>query len=367
MIRLAMIGLGAAARNIHLPAYSLLRDRVQVVAASDPDSAARAMAREKWGVSDVHEDARAMLEKTKLDVVSVCTPPVMHRDHSLLALEAGCHVFCEKPLADNLQQADEMIRAAAKASRLLVVNNQFPSMNIHQAAKRRIGSPEFGRLLYLHAWETMTPTEFTESGWRGQLDRRLCFEFGIHVFDLIRFFFDAMPVRLLAHMPRPQASVRADLVNVISVEFADGRAASMVLDRLSKGPERYLDLRLDGEQATIHTSLGGRLQFAAGMHTRERRPFVEFDYALGGRAVLQTGNRSRVIARDGLNPFATATARHLGAFLGALQTGKEPFAQAKDNRNTLALVMAAYDSASSGRAVELADYAPGHSGDSVPR
>ena len=84
MTRLAMIGLGAAARNIHLPAYALLKDRVQVVAASDPDSAARAMAREKWGVAEVFDDARAMLAKTKPEFVSVCTPPALHQEHSLL-------------------------------------------------------------------------------------------------------------------------------------------------------------------------------------------------------------------------------------------------------------------------------------------
>ena len=64
-------------------------------------------------------------------------------------------------------------------------------------------------------------------------------------------------------MPNPLGIARCDVVNVISLEFPDGRAASIVLDRLSKGPERYLDMRLDGEFASIHTSIGGLVRFEA--------------------------------------------------------------------------------------------------------
>ena len=58
-----------------------------------------------------------------------------------MSLESGCHVFCEKPLADGLAQADTMVRTAAQAGRLVVVNNQFPYMRIHLAAKQQIGTP----------------------------------------------------------------------------------------------------------------------------------------------------------------------------------------------------------------------------------
>jgi len=356
MTRIAIIGLGAVVHNIHLPAYRLCGDRVRVVAGCDPDLAARKRAQEKWGVPEVFEDARAMIEEIKPDVVSVCTPPWLHQEHSVLAMEHGCHVFCEKPLAEDLEQADAIIAAADKLRRMVVVNNQFPYMKIHRATREMIGTPPFGRLLYLHAWQTMQPTEFTEAGWRGKLQRRLCFEFGIHVFELIRHFFGATPVRVQAHMPAPDPAIKADLVNVISMEFEDGRAASMVLDRLSRGPERYLDMRLDGEHASIHTSLGGRAGLTVGVHTRERRPFVNFELVKGGKAVLERGTRVKVIARDGINPFASATAHHLESFLKAVETGVLPPGHARDNRNTLALVIAAYDAAESGRTVEMKNY-----------
>lgn len=355
MISVAIIGLGAVTRNIHVPAYASLSDQVRVIAGCDPDPAARELARQRWHIPQLFQDPAEMIEKTRPDVVSVCTPPHLHREHSLLALGHGCHVFCEKPLAEDLGQSDEIIRASEGARRLVVVNNQFPYMKIHQAAKQLIGSSSFGRLLYLHASHTMRPTEATEAGWRGGLRRRLCFEFGVHVLDLIRFFFEDNPTRIFAHMPRPIPGAKSDAVNVIWVEFSDGRAASVVLDRLSRGPERYLDMRLDGESAAIHTSIGGQASLEIGIHTRSRRPFLDLNLVQGGRALLQTGSRQKVIAKDPVNPFASATARHFRNFLSAMQNGQLPPGNAQDNRNTLALVLAAYDSASSGRPIELSN------------
>lgn len=356
MIRVAIIGLGAVTRNIHLPAYAQLRDQVSVVAGCDVDSTARSLAKSKWGLAEVFDNPQEMIEKTKPDIVSVCTPPALHHEQTLLALEHGCHVFCEKPLAESLTQVDEMIRAAQQAQRHVVVNNQFPYMKIHLAAKQQIGSPEFGRLLYLHAWQIFHPTAATEAAWRGELKRRLCFEFGIHVFELIRFFFEDTPTRIFAHMPNPGLGVQSDILNIMSVEFADGRAASIVLNRLSKAPERYLDMRLDGEFGSIHTSIGGEVRFEAGIHTKNKRPFFGFHLAKGGKAVLQNGNRPKVIARDGINPFASATAHHFRSFIGAIEGGLDPAGSAADNRNTLALVFAAYDSAQSGQAIQLSRY-----------
>lgn len=355
-LRVAIIGLGAVTRNIHLPAYSNLPEEVTIVGGCDTDATARRTAREKFGIKEVFDDPLKMIEATAPDIVSVCTPPFLHVEQTLLALEHGCHVFCEKPLAENLASAEKLVRAAERQKRFVVVNNQFPFMNIHRAAKNAIGSPEFGRLLFLQAWQTFRPTHETEAGWRGQLQRRLCFEFGIHVFSLARYFFDAEPIRISAQMPRPQSEKHADTLNLISLEFADGRAASIILNRLSHAPERYLDMRLDGEFASIQTSIGGRVGLEAGIHTREKRPFFGFNFIKGGSAVLQNGTKSKIIAKDGINPFASSTAYHFGNFTKAIRDSSTPPGTAADNLKTLALVFAAYDSAQSHCAINMSDY-----------
>ncbi|MGE0470182.1 MAG: Gfo/Idh/MocA family protein [Nitrospira sp.] len=359
MIRLAVLGLGAVTKNIHLPAYQRLKDRVVLVAGCDVDPAARAAMAKAGVFQALFEHPEEMLEKTKPDVVSICTPPSWHVSQCLDALDRGCHVFCEKPMAESLEGADAIIQASARLQRSVVVNSQFPYMNIHMAAKQRIGTPEFGRLLFLHAWQTFRPTTQTEAGWRATMQRRLCFEFGVHVFELVRYFFDAAPSKLWASMPRPHGGSGAESVNVIAMEFLDGRAASILLDRLSKGPERYLEMRLDGEHAAIHTSIGGELRFEVGLHTRQRKPFMGLHVVKGGQAVLQQAERAMVIGTDGMNPFASATAVHFRKFLSAIERGLVPPGTAEDHKATLALTLAAYDAAESGRAVAIAPYLDG--------
>lgn len=356
MIRLAFIGLGAVAHNIHLPACRLLGDRVHVVAGSDPDAVARTRAATRWKIPALFESPAEMLASVAADWVIVGTPPALHRAHTELALAAGCHVFCEKPFAESLSDADAMIHAASVARRQLVINNQFPYMASHHAARAEIGGPRFGRLLFLHAWHTMQPSAHSEAGWRGVLVRRLGFEFGIHVMDLVRFFFGEDPVRLYATIPRAELRAHNDQANLVTLEFADGRGASIVLNRLTKGPERYLDMRLEGEYAAIETSIGGRAEMAVGVHAASRRPFARLEVAGGAQATLRSGRRTIVLARDGLNLFAASTARHLGNVLDAVAEGREPPASARDNRRSLALVLASYDSAAAGMPIDLAPY-----------
>lgn len=345
-------------RNIHLPAYKRLTEEITIVGGCDPDDYARKTASSDFGLKDVFADSLEMIKATAPDIVSVCTPPALHVEQTFTALEHGCHVFCEKPLADDLTAAAELVRVAARSKGFVVVNNQFPYMNIHRAAKQFIGLPEFGNLLFLQAWQTLPPV--AETDWRGSMKRRLCFEFGVHVFELARCFFEAEPVWISALMPQPAASQRYDALNVITLEFADGRAASLILNRLSKGPERYLDMRLDGEFASISTSIGGKVGLEAGIHTRDKRPFLGINFIKGGSAYLQKGNKSRLIAKDNINPFASATAYHFGNFIAALRKGTVPGGTVADNLKTLALAFAAYESAESRDAVNMNDFMKNH-------
>lgn len=355
-LRVAIIGLGAVTQNIHVPAYKKLADKITVVGGCDIDDAARKTAVAKFGIEEVFDNPSKMISATAPDIVSVCTPPSFHVDQTLLALENKCHVFCEKPAAESLADAVRVARFSKQLDRLVVINNQFPYMNIHRAAKKAIDSSEFGRLLFLEASQVFRPTKATESGWRGQLQKRVCFEFGIHIFELIRYFFAEEPLWISAQMPSLQSEKKNDSLNLITLEFPDGRAASIILNRLSKAPEHYLNMRLDGEFASIRTSIGGKVSFQVGVHTREKRPFFDFDFIKGGSAILETGIKSKIIAKDGINPFASSTAYHFDNFINAVQKGEPALATIQDNIKTLALVFAAYDSAQSRRSINMPEY-----------
>jgi D-apiose dehydrogenase len=336
--RIAIAGLGESLRHIHLPAYQRIPG-LEVVGGCDP------VARPGAFLFPLFASVPEMLERTKPHLLTVATPSDSHFELTRLGLQAGCHVFCEKPFMDSLDEADATITLSRKVGRHVVVNNQFRFMRIHQAARERIGAPDFGNLLFVSIQQTFFVTEKTEAGWRGHDARRTGKDFGTHVLDLCRYFFGEEPLSISARMPKGARPNGPDFLNLIQLEFSGDRVAHITLDRLSCGRHRYLDIRLDGEIGCIETSLGGRLEGSAGIRAATRRPFVNLDWAPGGRARLYRGERFSTLAREPLNVFGSATAELMKAFLAALDRGETPPCNAADNRYTLALMLAAYDSA----------------------
>jgi D-apiose dehydrogenase len=343
---LAIAGLGAAARRIHLPACAKLAN-LRVVGGCDPVAPPGEFHFPRF------PSVEEMLDRTRPDILAVVTPPDSHYSLLRTGLEAGCHVLCEKPFVSTLEEAGEICRMAEKVGRRVVVNNQYRFMNIHQQARQAIGTPQFGQLLFVSAHQTVLASSDQESGWRGEGVQRTCREFGTHVLDLCRFFFDDDPISVIARMPKPADPGGPDHLNLIQLEFPGDRVAHITLDRLSRGPERYLTMRLDGSTGCVETRLGGSVELAAGIRGGSRRPYVHLDVTPGGSAHLFHAGRSRKIASDPLNIFASATARLLAAFLDALDRDCVPPCSAQDNRRTLALMLGAYESDAKRTAVSL--------------
>ena len=350
-MKIAIVGLGVAARTIHIPAFESIG--LEIVGGHDP--AARAGDFRFPILASVPE----LLSVTKPDILVVATPPQSHAELTRAGLEAGCHIFCEKPFVETIEQADELIAIAARAGRHVFVNNQYRFMPIHRAAQACIGTPDFGALKFVAVEQTFFTTQHTETGWRGAEQQRTVKEFGTHVFDLCRFFFGENPLAIRARLPRGSDRNAPDHLAIVTLEFSGDRVAQITLDRLTRGRHRYLDIRLDGSNGTVETSLGGKLELTTGVNPRRRRPFVRFDVAPAGAARLFHGEQSRVIAREPRSTFAHATAELMRTAIEAMRLGRAPPCSAADNRHTLELLFAAYRSAANNETVHLGPKVPG--------
>ncbi len=264
-LTVGIIGLGAAARAIHLPAIRKVA-ALRVVGGVDPVADAAAFD------FPVHRGMADLWAAEVPDIIVVVTPPDSHYALIREALDHGSHVFCEKPFVLSLAEGRAVIEAEARADRHVVVNNEFRFMNVHEAARRSIGTASFGDLLFVSIHQTFLVTEDTEKGWRGASNQRTCFEFGTHALDLCRYFFDEDPWAISARMPKPGRPDGPDYLNLIQLEFSGDRVAHITLDRLSRGPHRYLDTRLDGTEACIETRLGGQAEIAFGIRGEANGP-----------------------------------------------------------------------------------------------
>ncbi len=344
--RIAIAGLGRAARDIHIPALAKI-ERLSIVGGVDPAAPSA-----DFGFA-LFPDLASLLRTTMPDIVVVATPPDSHFALVRDALEAGAHVVCEKPFMPTLKEADAIVALARDRSRRVVVNNQYRFMNVHRCAREMIGSADFGELQFLSMTQTFRVSPSTESGWRGTELRRTGQEFGTHALDLCRYFFDEDPASIRCRMPRPGGAGGPDYLNLIELTFSGDRVAAITLDRLSRGRHRYLDIRLDGTVGCIETHIGGGIELRLGVKGGTRRPFAKLDIALGGSADLWHGEASRRIATDPLDLLANATRNLLCEFVSALDTGRTPPCDATDNRRSLALMLAAYESHATGQAIAL--------------
>ena len=142
-IRIGIVGAGGMTAY-HIPGFRKAGAVVEAIA--DPDDGASAACAKKWGVERTYHSLPEMLSCEKLDAVSIITPNRFHAPLVLTALDAGLHVFCEKPPALNAKETKAMAKAAAKAGKRLMFNFCNRARPESEALKREIDSGRFGKV-----------------------------------------------------------------------------------------------------------------------------------------------------------------------------------------------------------------------------
>ncbi len=151
-LRIGIIGCGGIANGKHLPALKKIEE-VEMVAFCDIIIERANKAAEEYGVdgAKVYEDYNEMLKNENLDVVHVCTPNNNHASASVAAMEAGCHVMCEKPMAKTVAQAQEMLDCQKRTGKKLTIGyqNRYTAENtyLHEACM----NGDLGEIYYAEA------------------------------------------------------------------------------------------------------------------------------------------------------------------------------------------------------------------------
>jgi predicted dehydrogenase len=340
------------ADRIHLPACRAVPD-IELVGACDPNSDARQKMAEKFSLSRTFGDFDEMMRDTRPELIIVGTPPAYHFDICRKAIDAGVHVFCEKPFMLTVDQADRIIELTRRKNVLLRVNNQYRFMTFYRDTFDRLQRGEFGRLFYIQCWQQMFHPPEKETNWRNQLTQYVLYEFGTHALDLASFFFDALPVSVNAHIPRARPEYPADVLVNMALRFPEERLASFSFNRITHAPEKYLEMRLDCEKASLRLSLGGVARFSVEWSRHARRPLTKFGFVRGGQARAEVDGRSHTYSSARRPEFASATAEHLRYFLSEMRKPVRSLVGAEHAREILRLVFAGYESANSGETVRL--------------
>ena len=152
--RAAIVGAGLIS-DIHIT--GLARAGVPVVAIVDADERRAREKASQHGIAATFATQREMLDAVRPDLVHVLTPPASHAALCIEAMEAGAHVYVEKPMASTVDECDHMIAAAERAGRQLCVGHSLVYDPIMQRALAIIAAGEVGEVLHADATYAFDP------------------------------------------------------------------------------------------------------------------------------------------------------------------------------------------------------------------
>lgn len=277
------------------------------------------------------EDAVAAV---KADAVVTVTPPAIHAPHARFAMEHGLHVLTEKPLADNLENARDMVALAKKTGLQLLVAQNYRFRAPIQKLKQLIADKTLGEFGHGHI-DFYIPADFTGT-FRETMQYPLLVDMAIHHLDLIRCVTGRDIVKVTAQTFNPPWSWYKHHAGLkILMELEGGIPFSYSGDWSAKGN---------------YTGWNGswRLQCADGS--------VHMDEDKINLARSDKWNKNRQI-----EPVEIPAIEHEGQvallanFATAIRTGKPAETSGIDNLSSFGAVIAGVISASEGRTVNVKD------------
>lgn len=186
-IKLAMVGVGSISIS-HIEAH-LQNEDVELYAFCDINPKRLELMGEKFGITRLYTDEAKMLaELPEIDAVDVCSWNAAHAPCSIMALEAGKHVFCEKPMATSAEEAVAMKAAADKAGKLLMIGFVRRFGRDCDIVKDFISSDRLGEIYYAKA--SYLRRNGNPGGWFGNKELSgggPLIDLGVHVIDLTRY------------------------------------------------------------------------------------------------------------------------------------------------------------------------------------
>lgn len=177
-------GCGSIATERHIPAIQA-NDATELVSVYDHKHPNAERAASKFDVGAAYDDYEAFVET--VDIVTIATPPFVHADLAVAALESETHVLCEKPMAVEKSDAERMLQADEEHNaRLGIVHNFLFSHSIRQA-KRLVDSGTIGDVQYLKGFQVSSPSRGLPS-WYTELPYDLFFDEAPHFLYLMEHF-----------------------------------------------------------------------------------------------------------------------------------------------------------------------------------
>ena len=334
---MGIIGCGWAARDLYEPAFRFLKNG-RVVAVMDINESKAKFLKELYGVPRYYTDLDDMLRDKEVEAVVVLTPPHHHLEPVVKSAEAGKHVYCEKPMAPTVQEADRMIEACRRNKVKFMIAFMKRFNKSFRFVKKLIDEDRLGSVFELRArWDNARVGKMSETQYRLKLISGGGFlqEDGSHPLDICRWWLgDVEEVNAYVAIIAPDRHETDDMA-CVTMRHKSGAISTLHITMIThtKGEESY---ELYGTKGTLimkwlyHSS---RSPEPALIHLyRNSREVQDLTLSSSWNPLQELRDNWQYL-------------RELEHFCECILHDKEPYCTGEDGRAVVEIVNAAYISA----------------------
>lgn len=342
-LRIGMVGGGRATRTLHLPALQAVPGAL-VVALADPDQEALHHVAKQFKVQRCVADYRTLLEDPTIEAIAICVPAEFHVEIALAALDAGKHVFIEKPLALTLGECDRLIERAAGIPRTVMLGFNTRWHRLAREARTLFHQGIFGPLEVVRSVLTSCHRDLPEWRKRRVSGGGVLLEMAMHHFDLWRFILRQEIEEISAHS---RSGIWEDESATITARLSCGALASATFaERTSQnnsieiygrtGSMSVSFYRFDGLETSTTSDIPGNIP----ARIRGVGQFMQ-ELPRAIRTFRQGGEWRQSYVEEW---------RH---FVASVRTGRPVECGLEDGRHALVIALAAMESAATGKTVTI--------------
>lgn len=344
-LKVGIIGCGMITQKRHAPEYAE-NENVEIYGFFD-SSQSRAAEMVKVYGGRAYLSPEEMISDPEIHAISICAPNHLHSPLTIAALTAGKHVLCEKPMALSLEESSQMIRAAEKAGKTLMIGHNQRLLPAHRKAKEILESGQLGKILFFqsnfkHSGPESWSINHSNSTWffnKAQAHFGVLGDLGAHKLDIIRYLIDSEVEEIFSTaMTVDKKYENGEFIDIEDTAISmfhmqNGLTGSMHVSWCNYGSE---------DNSTVIYCDKGVMKIYGDFPEDmviEMKDKSKVRYEVGGIATNSNQLRSGII----------------NEFVDAIRKNRTPLITGEDGHNTLAVIVAGLKSANT-RQWEKVDY-----------
>ena len=341
-VKIGIIGCGKITERASLPSIKNY-PKAKVVALCDCEIDKAREKKKSFGLegAEVLIDWKKLVTRKDIDAVFVNTPNYLHAEMAIGAASNGKHVLVEKPITISAKAADNMINAAKKRGVFLMVEQTQRFDPIHQAAKKFIDSGKLGRINMIRGRIGHAGPEYWSEGkahWfydKKKSGGGAMIDVGVHILDLVRWFSGKKIIEVCANIRTVEKPVSVDDNGSVLLRFEDGSIGHFEASWTTR-PYEVLTFTY-GQNGKLMTAIGSDRPILAKM------------------AKVGRGEDPNCLLEDITPPVGSGGGweNAIHYFIDCVEKKEKPFVSGEEGRETIKVILAAYESAEKGRWVKV--------------